>query len=161
MQQTVSIPSGCHGKQSLANSHLCPPIKTPYIILDLWHLWDTEQMIVMTTLSLKFIHKISKYSCTHEKEFLLDMKFLFKDIQTDNQNNDLNWFYVPYQVYVYLIYICSFLYYIRQIKISCKILILVIPFFFISLKRIITKTPGFSPALKQGLLPVIFTWSLT
>lgn len=34
-----------------------------------------------------------------------------------------------YQVYVYLIYICSFLYYIRQIKISCKILILIIPFF--------------------------------
>lgn len=23
------------------------------------------------------------------------MKFLFKDIQTDNQNNDLDWFYVP------------------------------------------------------------------
>lgn len=23
------------------------------------------------------------------------MKFLFKDIQTDSQNNDLNWFYVP------------------------------------------------------------------
>lgn len=67
------------------------------------------------------------------------------------------WIDFMYQVYVYLIYICSFLYYMRQIKISCKILILVIPYFF----NKNPKTPGFSPWLKFGLLSVIFTWSLT
>lgn len=45
------------------------------------------------------------------------------------------WIDFMYQVYVYLFYICSFLYYIRQIKISWKILILVIPFFYIFKKE--------------------------
>lgn len=45
------------------------------------------------------------------------------------------WIDFMYQVYVYLIYICSFLYYMRQIKISWKILILVIPFFYIFKKN--------------------------